>query len=202
VLFALILGLSLVAVWENRDSAEGHVQAEASSLHEAYLLADELPTATAVQIHAAVENYAHYVVEHEWPLMAGREPLGTTGWTLLDNVRNAYSSVIPANAAQQSVVSDALSQVSTLSDARRGRESDADKHMPDLLWIGLTLGGLLTIALTFVYGMEKRFTHIAMVMGLTALIGFLMVLIYNLDNPFRSGFGTDPGPFERYFPKA
>jgi hypothetical protein len=38
-----------------------------------------------------------------------------------------------------------------------------------------------------------------MVMGLAALIGFVLILIYNLDNPFNKGLGTGTEPFTKYF---
>jgi len=71
--------------------------------------------------------------------------------------------------------------------------------MAPVLWIGLILGGILTIGLTFVYGIEQRFTHIGMVMGMVAMIGFMLILIYNLENPFNHGLGADSEPFKRLF---
>ena len=53
--------------------------------------------------------------------------------------------------------------------------------------------------LTFVYGIEQRFTHIGMVMGMVAMIGFMLILIYNLENPFHHGLGADSEPFKRLF---
>ena len=199
VIFALILALALVSVWENRDSAEGHVAAEASSLHETTLLAASLLPADQQRIQQAADAYAGYVIRTEWPAMRSRKEAGDTGWQLLSGLRTAFLSADVATPARQAVLSDATTQLSNLADARRGRLDDAEKHMPSVLWIGLILGGLLTVALTFIYGIEQRFTHVGMVMGLAALIGFMLILIYNLDNPFNRGIGTDSAPFTHYF---
>jgi hypothetical protein len=199
VIFALILALALVSVWENRDSAEGHVAAEASALHESSLLAATLLPADQQRVQAAATAYADYVVKTEWPAMrAGHEP-GDTGWDLLANLRQAWLTSDVGSPARLDVLNDATSQLSTLADARRGRLEDAGKRMPALLWIGLVLAGVLTVALMFIYGVEQRFTHIGMVMGLVALIGFMLILIYNLDNPFHAGIGAAPEALERYF---
>jgi hypothetical protein len=199
VMFALILALALVSVWEDKDSAEGHVATEASSLHETYLLAASMLPADQQRIQDAANAYAGYVIRTEWPAMRSGKEIGDTGWQLLSGLRTSFLSADVASPARQAVLSDATTQLSNLADARRGRLDDTEKRMPSVLWIGLILGGLLTVALTFIYGIEQRFTHIGMVMGLAALIGFMLILIYNLDNPFNQGIGADSSPFTRYF---
>jgi len=199
VMFALILALALVSVWEDRDSAEGHTATEASSLHETYLLGASMLPADQQKIQAAATAYADHVVHTEWPAMRAGKEVGDTGWQLLTDLRTSFLNADVATPARAAVLSDASTQLSTLADARRGRLEDAEKRMPSILWIGLVLGGLLTVALTFIYGIEQRFTHIGMVMGLAALIGFVLLLIYNLDNPFSKGTGADSGAFTRYF---
>ena len=200
VMFALILALALVSVWEDKDSAEGHTATEASSLHETYLLGAAMLPADQQKIQAAATAYADYVIHTEWPALRGDKEVGDTGWQLLTDLRTSFLNADVSTPARAAVLSDASSQLSNLADARRGRLEDAEKRMPSILWIGLVLGGLLTVTLTFIYGIEQRFTHIGMVMGLAALIGFMLLLIYNLDNPFSSGTGADSAPFTRYFP--
>jgi hypothetical protein len=202
VFYALIVGLSLVSVWENRDNAEQRVHTEASSLQEVYQLAAALPNPARQQIQSDAAGYADYVVRTEWPLMDREAPLGEEGWTRLDKLRDAVTSYTPTTSAENNVVSDAVNQLSTLADARRGREAAAADRMPALLWVGLILGGVLTVALTFVYGMKQHISHLAMVMGLTGLIGFMMILIFNLDNPFNQGLGANSSAFTDLFPSA
>jgi hypothetical protein len=199
VMFALILALALVSVWEDKDSAEGHVATEASSLNETYLLSASMLPADQEKIQTAATAYADYVVHTEWPAMRSGKEVGDNGWQLLATLRTSVLNADVATPARQAVLSDATTQLSNLADARRGRLDDADKRMPSVLWVGLILGGVLTVALTFIYGIEQRFTHIGMVMGLAALIGFMLLLIYNLDNPFNQGVGANTAPFTRYF---
>lgn len=186
-------------MWESRDSADGHASAEASALHETTLLAVSLLPADQQRVQADATAYADHVVRVEWPaLRAGREP-DDTGWQLLATLRQDWLSADVSTPARLDVLNDATGQLSTLADARRGRLEDTKQRMPALLWIGLVLGGVLTVALTFVYGIEQRLTHLGMVMGLVALIGFMLILVYNLDNPFQKGIGTSPEAFQSYF---
>jgi len=199
VMFALILALALVSVWEDKDSAEGHVATEASSLHETYLLSASLLPADAAKVQAAAKAYSDYVVHTEWPEMRSGKEIGEEGWQLLTDLRSDFLASDFGSPARQAVLSDTTTQLSNLADARRGRVDDSEKRMPSILWVGLVLGGVLTVALTFIYGIEQRFTHVGMVMGLAAMIGFVLILIYNLDNPFNKGIGPDPDTFSRYF---
>lgn len=202
VLYALVLGLALVSVWETSDNASGHTQAETGALHQTYLVADALPPEGQTKVRAIAEQYARHVVNAEWPRMAGRQDLGSEGWTMLGQLRAATR--LPANAtpAQQIAAQELLSQLGTLDEARRGREQDAQSSLSPVLWVGLILGGVLTVAFMFLFGIQRNVTHIVMVMGLAALITFLVLLIHELDSPFGGYLGTDTSAFTRYFPVA
>ena len=199
VLYALILGLSLVSVWETRSSAADHVATEASAAHQIEVLAGGLPQPQAGEVRSAVTTYVQHVVNVEWKAMKGGEPLGHRGWELLADVRRA--NVVPdhASAAQQATSQEVLAQLSTLDDARRGREGDIGSGLSPVLWAGLIIGGLLTVAFMFMFGVERSVSHVVMVMGLSALITFTVLLIQQLNEPFGGILAVDATPFSRYF---
>ncbi|MGW1056141.1 bestrophin-like domain [Streptomyces sp. NPDC002521] len=200
VLYALVLGLSMVSVWETRSSVKEHVQAEASAAHQIRLLAAGFPAAQAEKTRTAVDTYVHHVVTAEWPEMEDGQPSGRTGWGLLDEVRAATQLPDNATPTQSATLQEALAQLSTLDDARRGREADASNPLSPMLWFGLIVGGVLTVAFMFMFGVTRSFTHVAMVMGLTALITFTVLLVYQLNQPFNGIFAVNDTPFSRYFP--
>ncbi|MFG3283192.1 hypothetical protein [Streptomyces sp. NPDC048111] len=199
VLYALVLGLALVTVWDTNSQASSHVQAEAGALHEISLLAETLPPAQRDQVRTVSEQYAHHVVATEWPRMTSRESLGPEGWTMLDRLRSGTRLPATATPGQQLAAQELLSQLGTLDEARRGREADAQSSLSPVLWLGLILGGVLTVAFMFIFGIQRSFTHVVMVMGLAGLITFLVLLIHQLDSPFGEVLGTDASAFARYF---
>ncbi|MFJ9038817.1 DUF4239 domain-containing protein [Streptomyces sp. NPDC102406] len=200
VLYALVLGLALVTVWDTHSGAEEHAATEASAAHQIHLLAAGLPAEQGDRMRDRIETYTRHVVHTEWPAMAEGAALGPAGWHLLSEVR--ATSQVPADAtpAQQATGQETLAQLSTLDEARRGRESDATQRLSPAIWFGLIVGGLLTIAFMFMFGVQRSFTHVVMVMGLSALITFTVLLIYQLDSPFDGLFAVAPDPFTRYFP--
>ncbi|GAA3393655.1 hypothetical protein [Streptomyces roseoviridis] len=200
VFYALVLGLCLVSVWDNRATADDRVQTEASALHQTYLLADALPAAQRQPVRDAARAYAAHVVEVEWPRMAEREPLGTEGWALLDRLRTAGELTGRATLSQQIAAQEVLAQLGYVDDARRGRETAAGESLSVVLWTGLIIGGVLTVAFMFLFGLERNTTHVILVMGLSGFIAFTVLLIYQLDAPFGATLGVAPDPFTRYFP--
>lgn len=202
VLYALVLGLAMVSVWENRSGAEEHVRAEASAAHQIRLLSAGLPAAEAERTRGAVDAYVRHVVSAEWPAMREGEPPGRQGWDLLDALRSAGRIPDTATPSEQAVLQETLAQLSTLDEARRGRETDVGNGLSPVLWFGLVVGGLLTVAFMFLFGVKRSFTQVVMVMGLTALITFTVLLVYQLNQPFDGMFEVAPTPFTRYFPHA
>ncbi|NGO75663.1 DUF4239 domain-containing protein [Streptomyces sp. YC504] len=199
VLYALILGLALVSVWDSHSTAEDHTAAEASAAHQIHLLADGLAPSQAGALRDRIEAYARHVTEAEWPVMARGEQPDDTGWHLLHDVRAAAQLPVDATPAQQVAGLETLGRLGTLDDARRGRESDAGESLSPVIWLGLIVGGLLTVAFMFMFGVKRSFTHVVMVMGLSALITFTVLLIYQLDSPFKGLFAVGPDAFTRYF---
>ncbi|HEY8983214.1 MAG TPA: hypothetical protein VIU15_27005 [Streptomyces sp.] len=199
VLYALVLGLALVSVWDVRSGAEDHVAAEASAAHQIRMLSQSLPTPQGDETRSAVDAYVRHVTTTEWAAMKDGRDLGQGGWQLLGRVRDAAGLPDSAPVAQQAVAQETLAQLSILDNARRGREGDIGDGLSPVLWLGLIIGGLLTVAFMFMFGVERSFTHVVMVMGLTALITFLVLLIYQLDQPFGGMLAIDTSPFSRYF---
>ncbi|WP_137988315.1 DUF4239 domain-containing protein [Streptomyces vilmorinianum] len=202
VLYALVLGLCLVTVWDNREEAENYVRAEASALHQTYLLAGALPPPQRAPLREAARSYATHVVDVEWPRMAAREPLGSTGWALLERLRASGETRNRPTSSQWIAAQEVLVQIGYVDDARRLREAASQERLSPVLWAGLVIGGVLTLAFMFLFGIKRSATHVVMVMGLAGFIAFTVLLIHQLDAPFGEMLGTDPEPFTRYFSMA
>ncbi|MEU8527773.1 MULTISPECIES: hypothetical protein [Streptomyces] len=199
VLYAVVLGLCLVSVWDNRSDAQDHVQAEAGALHQTYLLAASFPEPRRAPLREAARSYAVHVVDVEWPRMAARESLGRSGWSMLDRLRVVSEVEDSGTISQKIAAQEVLAQLGYIDDARRGREAAAEERLSPVLWVGLINGGFLTLAFMFLFGIRRSFTHVIMVMGLAGFIAFTVLLIHQLDSPFGGMFGASADPFTRYF---
>jgi hypothetical protein len=94
VVYAMLLALVVIAVWEDFGSARETVETEANATAEIFWLARRLPGLERHRLQELARSYARQVVEKEWPLMRnGQAPLMAqggetpTGWVLVDDIR-------------------------------------------------------------------------------------------------------------------
>src|SRR3712207_3136209 len=76
VIYAVLLALVVIAVWEEYGRARVTVEAEANALAEVFWLAHQLPEPERHQLQQLARSYAEEAIDEEWPLMEqGRTPL-------------------------------------------------------------------------------------------------------------------------------
>ena len=140
VVYAVLLGLVVIAVWEAYGTAAETVESEANAVAEIAWLAHGLPEPDGLQLQELARSYTQEVVEEEWPQMEqGR--VGQRGWDLIDDVRVALQEVEPRTEPEQALYAEGQDQVQRLADARRMRLVAAEESTPAVLWVVLILGG-------------------------------------------------------------
>ena len=78
VIYAVLLALVVIAVWEEFDAANDTVEQEANALAEIFWLGHRLPEPEGSHIQELARSYAQDVIDEEWPLMEqgqGTSPL-------------------------------------------------------------------------------------------------------------------------------
>src|SRR5215203_6662642 len=119
VCYAVLLGLMLIAVWEQWNAAEEVTSDEANELAGIFWFAHALPQPEGRHIQVLARSYAQ-VVEEEWPAMEqGRA--SPEAWDTLDELRGTILGLDPPTGAQQVRYDQVLEQLHSLGDARRER---------------------------------------------------------------------------------
>jgi Protein of unknown function (DUF4239) len=203
VIYAVILALVVIAVWEEYGAAGETVEQEANAAADIFWLADRLPEPRSIHVQELVRSYAEEVVEHEWPLMEeGKAPLmeqgeGTqAGWTIIDEIRQNIQNFEPRTKAEEQLYAESLDQVDTLSDARRMRLVAAEEGIPGILWSVLIFGGIAAVSFTYLFGLESTWAHRLMVGTLAAVIGLVLFTVGAMEYPFSGGARIGTGAFE------
>jgi hypothetical protein len=203
VIYAVLIALIVIAVWEEYDAASETVEQEANALAEIAWLAHRLPEPEGAHIQELARSYAEEVVHKEWPLMEqGEAPLMTqveqtpTGWTLIDEIRASLQEVEPQTAADEQLYAEGLDQVQRLADARRMRLVAAEEGIPAVLWAVLIFGGVAAIGFTYLFGLQNTWAHRLMVLTLAAVIGLVLFTIGAMEHPFSGGARIGTGAFE------
>jgi hypothetical protein len=200
VIYAVLLALVVIAVWEEYDAASDTVEQEANAVAEIFWLAHRLPEPEGSHIQELARSYAEEVSHKEWPLMEqGRTPLMTSqegtpaGWTLIDDIRANLQEFQPRTPADEQIYAEGLDQVQRLADARRMRLVAAEEGVPGVLWAALIFGGVAAVGFTYLFGLESTWVHRLMVVTLAAVIGLVLFTIGALEHPFSGGarIGTE-----------
>jgi uncharacterized membrane protein YraQ (UPF0718 family) len=196
VVYAVLLGLVLVAVWEQWNAAAGRADQEASELAEVFLLAHRMPDPEGHHIQEVVRSYARVVVEEEWPLMRQGKS-SQKAWDLLDEIRSEVQDFQPSTPVQLVLYEQGLERVHELADARGERLLEADQGLPDILWVVLLIGGIVVIGFTYLFGLDSTLVHVLMVAALALIIGLVLFTVAELDFPFRGDIRIGPEAMEQ-----
>jgi Protein of unknown function (DUF4239) len=203
VIYAVLLALVVIAVWEEYDAASVTVEQEANAVAEIFWLAHRLPEPEGSHIQELARSYAQDVIDEEWPLMEQGEARlmtseeGTSaGWTLIDEIWATLQDVQPHTPADEQRYAEGLDQVQILADARRMRLVAAEEGIPGVLWSVLIFGGVAAIGFTYLFGLENTWAHRLMVVTLAAVIRPVLFTIGAMEHPFSGGARIGTGAFE------
>ena len=200
VIYAVLLALVVIAVWEEYSAARATVEEEANATAEIFWLGNWLPEPEGAHVQELAKSYAEEVIHNEWPLMASGEqpPLeqeaGTeSGWTLIDDIRASLQGYDPHSKAGEQIYAKGLDQIEDLNDARRMRLVASEEGVPGVLWSVLIFGGVAAVGFTYLFGLESTWAHRLMVVTLAAVIGLVLFTVGALGHPFEGGarIGTE-----------
>jgi Protein of unknown function (DUF4239)/Single Cache domain 2 len=197
VIFGLLLGLVAVATYQNYSSVGDIVGNEASSLAALYREISSLPEPSRTQLQQRLREYTRYTIEEGWALQRkGIVPKG-------EGVRSGLliRSLLdfqPSNEREKIIYEDALRQSGHRNELSRARLSNVTIGLPAVLWWVVAIGAAINIVLIWMQDME---VHVHMILGaaLACILGLVIFLIAELDNPFRGQVSIGPDAIARVY---
>ncbi|MDJ0465322.1 DUF4239 domain-containing protein [Streptomyces sp. H27-C3] len=202
VIYAIVLGLAIAGVWEGRSAAQESVRQEAQALHEVSARAEVYPLEVRDRIRADVDAYVSYVVDTEWRYMSDHGSLAPRGTALLEQVRRDVTDYEPKTDHEGQAYQPLVDQVASADDARGARGQGASATMPGVVWFGLIIGAAIAVGLIFTLQIRRTPRELLLAGLYSALIAFLLFLIWDFDAPFGRGISATAGPFLDLFPNA
>ena len=194
VAYAVLLAFMLIAVWEDYKTAQTNLQSEASELAGVYFLASRLPEPQRTRVQDLARTYARVVVEEEWPMME-RGQTSPRADSLLRQLRSKLLEFDPRTRGEQVLYERGLTDLHNAIDARRSRLLEVREGIPNLLWVVLVVGGVITVSFTYLFGLKSNLAHALMVAALTLLICGILFTIGEFDYPFSGVVEIRPDAF-------
>jgi uncharacterized membrane protein YraQ (UPF0718 family) len=195
VVYAVLLGLMVVAVWEEWNTAAQTADREASALAEVFWLADRMPESEGHHIQELARSYASVVINEEWPLME-KEKSSPKAWDLLDEIRVSLQSFDPSTPAQQVLYEQGFERMRDFADARRDRLLEAEQGVPAILWVVLIAGGIIVVSFIYLFGLDSTLIHVLMVGALALIIALVLFTVAALNFPFKGDITIGPDAIE------
>ncbi|MEV8531320.1 hypothetical protein [Streptomyces sp. NPDC051211] len=200
VIYAIVLGLAIAGVWEARGAAQEYVRQEAQALHEVSIRSEVYPAEVRNRIRSDVDAYVTYVITTEWKEMADSGRVTAEGTRLLERIRRDVTDYEPKTDHEGQAYQPLVDQVAAADDARSSRAQSAGSTMPGVVWFGLIIGALVTVGMIFMLQIRRSFRELLLAGLFSALIAFLLFLIWDFDAPFSRGIAATADPFFQQFP--
>ncbi|WP_059007512.1 bestrophin-like domain [Streptomyces specialis] len=201
VVYAIVLGLAIAGVWEARGEADEWVRMEAQALHEMDVRAEVFPAETRDLIQADIAAYVGYAVDEEWSHMVDHGELTERGDELLTQLRTTVMAPEPGTVREVQAYQGLVDQVALVDEARSGRGDSAQSTMPGVVWVGLIAGAAVTLGMVFALQIQRSRRELVLAGLFSALITFLLFLIWYFDDPFAHGLGDSTEAYMSFFPQ-
>ncbi len=195
VFFAVLLAFIAVAAWESFGRAGDTAEKEASLAGDLWRDAFALPDPLKTQLVGNIRDYVEIVIDKEWPAMAQGAPFGEEGWAPLFKFHQTLSSIRASDPMQVAIVTETLTRLNSLYDARRQRILAAKDHIEPTVWAVVLLGAFITITFTYFVGMPSMTMHVLMTTAVALTLALIIVIILAFDYPFRGEVQVTPEGF-------
>jgi uncharacterized membrane protein YccC len=194
VAYAVLLAFVVIAVWQNYETAKTNVDTEANELAGVYFLSSQLPEPQRTHVQDLARRYARVVVEEEWSMMEQGQTSPRAD-SLLRQLRSKLLEFDPSTEREQVLYEGGLTRLHDAVDARRSRLLEVREGIPNLLWVVLVVGGVITVSFTYLFGLKSNLAHALMVAALTLLICGILFTIGEFDYPFSGVVEIRPDAF-------
>ncbi|HME80940.1 MAG TPA: hypothetical protein VKF82_02575 [Candidatus Eremiobacteraceae bacterium] len=191
-LYAVVLGFLTVVVWQHFADARDLVAVEASAAGDAWHTAVGLPPAERTSVRRDMLDYANLMVNGEWPLMRKGE-FEPDGDIILMDAIGAAGSFVPANPRESNAQTLTMQQLAAVHDDRSRRLESNTSGVEGFEWLVLLIGATCVVCFCWLFGLANPRAHMLMTAAVTIVVVSILVLLFELQYPFRShlGVGTD-----------
>jgi hypothetical protein len=193
-ILAVMLSFMVVIVWEEYDTSAASVLREAGALSDLHQESDGFPFAMRLRIQSAIDRYVDTVLHIEWPQMRTGGRSGQAD-DLAREIENDVIDYNPTTPVQTTLQASSLDLVHNFLDSRRQRLFDNQQGISLYMWATLIFLSVVTIWLALLFRTENWRAHTIMTVALAAIVAAILVLIAELDYPFRGTLQIQPGAF-------
>jgi hypothetical protein len=197
VIYAVLLGFIVVAVWESYGAAHDNISEEAAMLVPLYRQTTVMAPEKGVVMQRLIREYAENVVHDEWPTLQRSGAASEKARKSIGDIFREYSTLTPATKVREFIAAQFLSTLSQIILDRNKRVLQANEQLSWVIWLGVIGGGAIIIGMTFFLYMDRPQPQMVMVGVMSGMIGMLLFMMVVLNKPFVGPLALEPAPFEQ-----
>lgn len=191
LLYSVILAFVVFAVWEQFQEAARSVTNEAAAAVSAYRDTQAFPEPIRSQAQRAFRTYVTTVMVKEWKTHG--LVLAHTTQDALNPVWDAYRELQPVDPGLLASSEPALKD---LEKQRHLRHLAGEATLPDVFWWLIVGGGVVTIAMSYLFYLDRALVHAVLTALLAGFIAGVLCLILSLNFPFTGRVHVSRSPFK------
>jgi hypothetical protein len=195
IIYAVVLGLVIAAVWGGHARADDVTLEESAALLGLYRDAEVLPEPARTNIDAAIKNYLQLVIEDEWPLLAHGHA-SPKAEAALSLIWKDYRELNPQTPWAVALGAESFKQLNEVSAQRSHRLVLAESRLPAILWFFLIAGGAIMVCFTYFFHTDNVRAHAAMIGIATIVVVSALYIVYALDEPYGGPLAVGPQAFQ------
>jgi hypothetical protein len=177
------------------QTARNIVEAEANNLADIFMLSDRFPPAKAKVVHELCNFYCNQLITKEWKAMVHAEISMDARKAAIKLIREV-TDFEPVTENQKAIYPILVQETCQLWDNRRARTNIAEYGVPNVEWLVLLLGGVVTVVFTYFFGLESVRVQIAMTAMVSLLISLNLYLVVLFGAPFSGDLCVGEEAFE------
>jgi hypothetical protein len=194
VLYAVLVAFVVVVVWEDFDQAQTATESEANSIADLFRDSEALPPDARLAVQQSIIAYTKDVVDDEFPRMRRGEAIAQQS-PRLTQLWQSYIQAQPVTQSEIAFYKEAISRLDELGNARKTRITTSLSEIPNDLWVLLLGGGAIILIFTYMFSTPDILIHASGVALASALMGFVLYLIFALEHPFVGALSVQPEPY-------
>lgn len=196
VVYAVLLGFTVVNVQERFNDAAQISEMEANYVADLYRDADALGEPYTKELQETLRRYIDLVLKEEWSLM--RE--GKTAESVISVVHDLwyiYYKIEPKTEREKIWLAESVSKLNDFTNIRLRRIYNSNNSLGGIMWLLLYAGAAITLGFLGFFWVEDFKVHLIITIALAALIGLILYLIQALDSVYIGDISVEPVALEK-----
>jgi hypothetical protein len=182
LLYGVVVAFVVFVTWSGYDDASKNLQLEASDTIDLFHSAQGLTEPARKVIQQGLIDYADAVQLNVNKMST--EEISIHSSPALRKLLDFFNRMDAQSASNRELYAESLKRLNNLAEHRRLRIFAGNNTIPPTIWLVLLVGGVITVAYTYLFGTKNINAQYLMITALTITLSWILLLIYILDHPF------------------